>query len=77
MQGGEAGVSWGTAPRLRLENGIEVRALSGFHATEMSAVLRPRTPSGLVLGFTATPNEEIKRGIVKLREVLKGLPGGV
>jgi len=65
-----------TLAHAALEKGIEVCALSGFHATEMSAVLRPRIPSGLVLGFAATPDEEIKRGVARLRDVLKGLPGG-
>ena len=56
-----------------LEKGIEVRALSGFYATEMRRSLRPQTPSGLVLGFAASPDDDIRRGVVKLREVLEGL----
>jgi GntR family transcriptional regulator/MocR family aminotransferase len=52
-----------------LEKGIELRALSGFYnAGPADAQAKA---SGLLLGFAAVSPEEIKRGVLALRPLLK------
>jgi GntR family transcriptional regulator/MocR family aminotransferase len=53
-----------------LQRGIEVRALSRFYAAEVNPASARQIPSGLVLGFASTPGDEIRRGIIRLRDLL-------
>ena len=54
-----------------LQKGIEVRALSQFYNFADRPAGRQARRSGLVLGFASVPVEEIKRGVLTLRDVLK------
>lgn len=50
--------------RAALEQGIELRALSGFYASP------ERSASGLLLGFAAVGSDTLRKAIVALRELL-------
>lgn len=58
--------------RAALQAGIEVRALSQFYAQGVASLSSRTTPSGLLLGFSAIPPADIKRGAAALRDVLRG-----
>jgi DNA-binding transcriptional MocR family regulator len=54
------------------ERGIELRALSSFYNAPQASSDIPRT-SGLLLGFAAVREADLKRGVAELRDVLAGL----
>jgi GntR family transcriptional regulator/MocR family aminotransferase len=54
------------------ERGIELRALSSFYNAPQASRDIPRT-SGLLLGFAAVREADLKRGVAELRDMLSGL----
>ncbi len=57
-------------PRLGLECGIELRALSQFYNARDEDSKSGERASGLLLGFAAIPAKEIRRGVLALRDLL-------